>query len=52
MYGTIQNIKDRAENNMDMFHDITDFPICSEWQTNKKIKYEEVMGNPLCYEIT
>lgn len=45
MAGSIQDVRDKAENNTDMFHDLIDFPICWEWQ--KKIirtKYEDLIG--------
>lgn len=51
MPATIQGIRNKAENNIDMFHALTDFPVCWEQLTNKQEKNEEVIwGNPLCYE--
>lgn len=47
MFGTTQDIKDKTENNTDMFHDLTDFSFCWEWQTKSRIKYEEVTGESI-----
>lgn len=38
MPGTIQDIRDKVENNTDMFHDLIDFLICWEWHKNNQDK--------------
>ena len=51
MPATIQGIKNKAEDNIDMFHALTNFPVYWEQLTNKQEKeLRGNRGNPLCYE--